>query len=695
MIVSLDWLGDYVDLPPVNELTERLLLAGLNHEATEAVGADTAVDLEVTSNRPDCLGHIGVAREIAVLYSRPLRIPAAELPEAAAKAAVAVEIEAGDICPYYSARVIRGVTIGPSPDWLVRRLATVGIASVNNVVDITNYVMFECGQPLHAFDLARLAGRRIVVRRARSGEPFVAINHKQYELTDEMCVIADGSRPVALAGVMGGADTEITPATTDVLLESAQFAPLPVRTAARRLVLGSPSSYRFERGPDPAAVDWASRRATALILELAGGQLDGPVVETGRLACRPATIRLRPARVAEVLGVAVPSERQREILQPLGFVEQHAGDEATDWLAPTWRRDCWREIDLVEEIARVEGYDRVPEDVAIAARPVQRSARERLVRMVGEVCVAAGFCEAMTRSVVAEPLEAWGSPWGRTAALVCRPPLVRGADRLRRTLLPSLAEARAGSLAAGAAHGDLFEIARAYLQRPEASGAADSPVAEPLLLAAVTGGDFFKAKGLAAAVLRRLGLPESAAAALGDGLGQSAAAAVGYRPLGSDLFVAGRAAEIVLCRPELPERRIGVVGELAENLCEASGLTAPVAAIELRLDGLEFLADAEPERLPLSGLPAIDRDINLVVAESVPWAAVVAAIESVGCRELESIGLGDIWRDAERLGPDKKSLVVSLRLRSHEATLSADQANSLVADMVTACTRATGGVLRR
>jgi phenylalanyl-tRNA synthetase beta chain len=694
MIVSLDWLADYVDLPPVDELTERLLLAGLNHESTEIVGADKAVDLEVTSNRPDCLGHVGVAREVAVLTNRPLRIPTVEPPESTAESAVSVEIEAGDICPYYSARVIRGVTIGPSPEWLVRRLATVGIASVNNVVDITNYVMLECGQPLHAFDLARLAGRRIVVRRARAGEPFLAINHKTYELTDEMCVIADDQRPVALAGVMGGANTEITATTTDVLLESAQFAPLPVRTAARRLVLGSPSSYRFERGPDPAAVSWASRRAATLMLELAGGHLDGPVVEAGQLACRPATIQLRPERLGEVLGVEIPRQRQREILQALGFVEQHAGEHESQWLSPTWRRDCWREIDLVEEIARIEGYDRVPENVPIAARPVQRSARERLVRMATEVCVAGGFCEAMTRSVVGETLEVWGSPWGTATSLVCRPPLVRAADRLRRTLLPSLAEARSGSLAAGANHGDLFEIARAYVQRVDAAGASESPVDEPLLLAAVTGGDFFRAKGIAAAIMRRIGLPESPAAALGDDQIRPTQAVVGYRPLTSELFAAGRAAEIVLCRPDCPSRRIGVVGELAGPLCDEHGLALPVAAIELRLDGLEFLADTDQERLPLSGLPAIDRDINLVVDESVPWAAVVAAIESVGCRELETVRLGEIWRDTERLGPEKKSFVVSLRLRSHEATLSADQANSLVADMVTACTNATGGVLR-
>ena len=692
MIVSLDWLADYVDVPPVEQMTERLLLAGLNHEATETVGSDTAVDLEVTSNRPDCLGHLGVAREVAVLFECPLRIPPIELPKPRKAAAVSVTIEAGDICPYYSARIIRGVTVGPSPDWLVSRLATVGIASVNNIVDITNYVMLECGQPLHAFDLGQLAGGQIIVRRARPGEPFEAINHKRYELTDQMAVIADCDRPVALAGVMGGAETEISLATTDVLVESAQFAPLPVRAAARGLTLSSPSSYRFERGPDPAAVEWASQRATALILELAGGVLEEPVAEAGKLACQPAEIVLRADQVEAVLGVPVPAQRQQEILQSLGFVQQSATAEESRWLAPTWRRDCWRAIDLVEEVARIEGYERVPEDVPIAARPIARSSRERLVRMVAEVCVAAGFCEAMTRSVVAEPLEAFGSPWGDAEPLVCRPPLVRGADRLRRTLLPSLLEARVASLAAAASHADLFEIARAYLRRTNDSQPAASPLEEPLLLTLVTTGDFFRAKGLAAVVLARLGLEELAVSA--EGIVSRDLTGVSYRPVQSQLLATGRAAEIMLHRPGETPRRLGVVGEVSPQLCKQVGCDEKTAAFELRLDSLEFVADYEPVLTAPSSFPSIDRDINLVVDEAVSWGAIVSAVESTGCHELDQIRLGQIWRDAERLGVGKKSVVVSLRLRSHQETLSAEQANDLVAEMVEACRRHVGATLR-
>jgi phenylalanyl-tRNA synthetase beta chain len=442
MIVSLDWLAEYVDLPEVDALTERLLLSGLNHESTKTVHEDTAVDLEVTSNRPDCLGHIGVAREVSVLFQRPLKIPATSVGGGEPPHSFSVAIESTDMCPFYSARLIRGVAVGPSPDWLVRRLEAVGVASVNNVVDITNYVMLECGQPLHAFDLSSLRGDNINVRRARQGESFVAINHKEYELTSEMCVISDSKQPVAIAGVMGGAETEISTETTDVLIESAQFAPLPVRSAARALVLGSPSSYRFERGPDPAAVEWASCRAVELILDLAGGTFAAPAFQAGSLDSSQATIDLRMHRVEQVLGVSIPKQRQREILQSLGFVEQEPGADVTRWLAPTWRRDCTREIDLVEEVARVEGYDCVPENIPITAVPVQRSPRERMVRIVSESCVAAGFCEAMTRSVVGEKFEELSSPWGCTPALVCSPPLVQGADRLRRTLLPSLLDAR-------------------------------------------------------------------------------------------------------------------------------------------------------------------------------------------------------------------------------------------------------------
>lgn len=685
MIISTDWLEDYVRAEaPLEEIVERLVMSGLNHEATWRVGNDTAVDLEVTSNRPDCLGHVGVAREVALLFERPLHLPDPRPVEGAtpASAAVAVTIDDADVCPSYAARVIRGVKVGPSPTWLADRLRTVGVEPVNNVVDVTNYVMLECGQPLHAFDLARVRGGRIIVRRAREGERFLAINHKEYLLTPGMAVIADAGGPVALAGVMGGAESEISPATVDVLLESAQFAPLVVRAAARGLVLASASSYRFERGPDPAAVEWAGRRAAALIQELAGGEVLAGSVTAGTLAGRQASVDLRHTRVAEVLGVAVSAERQREILTGLGFVREAACDERCRWRSPSWRRDVTREIDLVEEIARIEGYARVPEDRPIHAKPVEHSARERTIRAAGEVLVAAGMCEAMTRSVVPETLDAGGSPWTDMPPLKVSPALVRGADRLRRSLLQSLLEARGYNRSVGAPHGDLFEVARAYLPRG-AAAEGDSPLEEPLLASFVGAGPFAVAKGRVEAVLQRLGF------------GTRDGTTPAYRPVALPLFAPGRACEIVVERGGATVR-VGVIGEIAPATLERFGLEGSVSAAELRLDVLESEVGRPQVLVPPSEFPAVERDVNLVVDRGVTWGELSRAIRtSAGAAGvLEEARPVEVWEDEARLGAGRKSVVVGLRLRSRSGTISGEDAKRIVDGIVAACGRDCGAVLR-
>ena len=301
MIVSWKWLQQYVELNmPHDELVDRLTMSGLNHEGTENVDGDKAIDLEVTSNRPDCLGHLGVAREIAVLFDTPLTIPDPQPTESDDPIGdvCSVEITCPEKCFRYTARLIRGVKIGPSPDWMLDRLETIGVAPVNNVVDITNYVMFECGQPLHAFDFAKVADGKIIVRSGTAGEKMEAIDHRTYELSPTDCIIADPVSSVAIGGVMGGADSEINDATTDVLVESAYFDQLSVRNTARRLKLFSPSSFRFERDIDSAGIDWASRRCCELILDLAGGQLCSGMIDVGKQPgvatahCAPARDRL-------------------------------------------------------------------------------------------------------------------------------------------------------------------------------------------------------------------------------------------------------------------------------------------------------------------------------------------------------------------------------------------------------------------
>ncbi|MEM1305269.1 MAG: phenylalanine--tRNA ligase subunit beta, partial [Planctomycetota bacterium] len=345
MIVSKEWLTEYVDLSmPLETLTDRLTITGLNLEGIEEVAGpsgtrDLAIDLEVTSNRPDCLGHIGVAREIGVVFDKPLCL---KNPQPAVSGGptvgdvTSVAIEAPELCPRYTARVIKGVKIGPSPDWLQNRLRTLGVAVINNVVDITNYVMMEIGQPLHAFDFGKLAGGKIIVRQAVAGEPFTAINHKEYTLTGDEVVIADAERPVALGGVMGGADTEVTDATVDVLIEAADFAPLAVRGAARRHVLFSPSSYRFERGVDPEGIDWASRRACELILQFAGGELCDGVVDVAQPLEDRKEIKLRFNQIPRLLGVEIADETASKILTDLGCEQTHICGKCLKVIPPSW-----------------------------------------------------------------------------------------------------------------------------------------------------------------------------------------------------------------------------------------------------------------------------------------------------------------------------------------------------------------------
>ncbi|MDH3718571.1 MAG: phenylalanine--tRNA ligase subunit beta, partial [Planctomycetota bacterium] len=501
MLVSWNWLKHYVTLDmTVEQLEQRLMMSGLNHEGTEQVGDDVAIDLEVTSNRPDCLGHIGVAREIAVLYDQPLTLPAAVPPEGAPKvdSLAKVSIDCPDLCSRYTARIIRGVKVGPSPDWLARRLKTVGIAAINNVVDITNYVLMETGQPLHAFDLAHLQGPEIIVRRAARGEPFEAINHKTYELDENMCVIADAGRPVALGGVMGGADTEVSTATTDLLIESALFDPISIRTTARKLILHSDSSYRFERGPDPEGVDWASRRCCELILEVAGGKLAAGVIDIGTPPEPRQPIVMRLSEVERVLGIHVDRTEICRMLDSLGNQQQRADDTVLEVTPPSWRRDLQREIDLIEEVARIHGYDQIPEDAEVPMSASSRGDEDRVIARIRHTLSAVGFDEAMTASVVSDELSDAYSPWSTQEPLSCETPLLRGAMRLRRSLVPSLLAARRTNEKLANPEIELYEIANVYL-----ANKSELPT-EKKMIAVTSGGDFFHVKGALESVVAEL-----------------------------------------------------------------------------------------------------------------------------------------------------------------------------------------------
>jgi phenylalanyl-tRNA synthetase beta chain len=724
MIVSWNWLKQYVPLDmPVAELERRLMMAGLNHEGTAEVGGDLAIDLEVTSNRPDCLGHIGIAREAAVLWGRELKLPAANPPEEATPVGnlVRVRIACPDLCLRYTARVVRGVKIGPSPAWMVRRLKTVGITPINNVVDISNYVLMECGQPLHTFDFGKLEGERgtgplcakhpegrsaakgacppfsgaeIIVRRPLAGETIEAIDHKTYVLGPEMCMICDARRPVAIGGVMGGAQTEISPATRDILVESAEFEPVSIRNTARILNLHSDSSYRFQRRVDPEGLDWASRRCCELILELAGGKLAAGVVDVGQPPPRREPIVLRFAQLKRILGIDVPPERVREILVALGNVEISQPSppaplpkgegrlksspvtpppsplsplpSSLTVIPPSWRRDLTREIDLVEEVGRIHGYDAVPEDVSVPMVPSARRRDDRVLERIRQVLLAAGFDEAVTPSAVDEQTSASMSPWTDAEPLRSQMPVIRGAACLRRSLVPSLLSVRRTNEALANAEIELFEIARVYLPR------GDELPQEELMLGITSGREYPVVRGVIEAILDALKIAEPLDA--GD----------------AQMAILDASAA---CRLRFGGEMLGYAGQLHHQSLGKFDLRGPATVAEIRLAPLVEAADLVPRCAAQSPYPAVTRDLNLVVDESVRWADLAATVRAQGGPCFESLDYRQTYRDPERLG-NKKSLLFTISLRSAEGTLTSQQADEVRDRIVAACRTKHGAELR-
>lgn len=663
MLVSWKWLQDYVGVTASpDQVVDRLMMAGLNHEETTAVGDDLAIDLEITSNRPDCLGHIGVAREVGVLFNLPLRIPGAAPKETSTTAAslTKVRIDCLDLCPRYVARVIRGVKIGRSPNWLVERLQTIGIATINNVVDITNYVMMECGQPLHAFDLARLRAREIQVREARKGEPFVAIDHKTYTLEPGMCVIADAQMPVALAGVMGGAYSEVSDGTTELLIESADFAPLSIRTTARKLNLHSPSSYRFERGVDPAGLDWASRRCCELILETAGGELAAGYVEAGQEKKQTTHIKLRLSQLRRVLGIDVPLDVVRRILTALGNREVSASGEVVEVTPPSWRRDLTREIDLVEEVARIHGYDKIPEDVAVPMCPSHRRIEDRVASQVRVALIAAGFDEAYTASVVPAAWCPQFTPWSSAQPLQSSTPMLKGADHLRMSLIPSLLEARRGNEAMSNPVIELFEIARTYLPRQ-----GQLPQ-EQWTLGLTSGSNFAEVKGVVESLLDAVHCHEP----------------LDVAPVQLGLLHAERSCEL-----RVGGRQLGFLGEVTAAGQKQFGLRGATTIAELNLDLITELARLIPQYTEPNPYPAIARDMNLIVDESVRWSALATTVREAGGTLLENLSYRETYRDAKKDGAGKKRVLLSCTFRASDRTFTSEEADQIRDQIVAACDR--------
>ncbi len=670
MIVSWNWLTDYLRLDmPVEVLTERLTLAGLNRESIADVGGDIAIDLEVTSNRPDCLGHLGVAREIGVLFDKELTVPDPEPEESGPplESRTRISVDSSDLCPRFTARVISGVSIGQSPWWMRKRLETIGVRPISNIVDVTNYVMFECGQPLHAYDLDRLAEHRLVVRRAKAGERLTAINNRVYDLSPEMLVIADAAQPVGLAGVMGGAETEIGFDTTDVLIEAAQFDAMSVRRTSRALGLFSPSSFRFERPLDPIATEWASRRCAELILEVAGGTLHPGVIDVGPPSPKRLPIQLRLAQIERTLGISIDRETVARVLIALGLEWIGEDERAVNVIPPSWRSDLEREIDLIEEVARIHGYEHIPENRAIPLSSTPRGLRERVESSIREGLTGAGFDEALTFSLVDER---YAIPLGSGPAL--EPLRVNHSSRkresaLRQSLVPSLLAVRLHNESHGQYGAELFEIANVY--RPLENETLPD---ERTHLALVSGRDFRELKGVVEAILERLHVESPLCA----------------KPLDLALFASGRSAELLL-----GETHLGYLGEINQAQLEAFELKETCAAAELDFGVLIERARLVATHHPLPPFPAVVRDLSLVVARTLPWSRLAEVANRAAGPTLEAIDYLDTFTGGN-LGEECQSVHFSMVFRHRERTLTGEEVERAVKSVVKACESRLGANLR-
>jgi phenylalanyl-tRNA synthetase beta chain len=640
MLFSRNWLAQYVDLPgSVEELARRLTAAGLAVEGLETRGDDVILDVDVTSNRPDCMCHLGLAREVAVVTGAPLRPPPVELAESAEPAAAAIRVVIDDAegCPRYVARVVRGITVAPSPAWLQERLAAIGLRPINNVVDVTNYVLWETGQPLHAFDLSRLEGAEIRVRRAHGGESLTTLDGQPRELTAGMLVITDAHRPIALAGVMGGEDTEVTAATRDVLLEGAHFERRTVRRSARALALHTDASHRFERGADPDACRPAVDRAAALLAELAGGTVLASAVEAQGRSLPPCRGRLSHRALEAFAGFPVAREEVEATLAGLGFELEALGEGEWRVTVPSWRwydfeprREPPHELypaDLYEEVLRIGGFDRVPATLpAVPGSDGPVTAVQGRRRRLREVLVGCGFAEAIHYAFHDRVADARFPSLAEGVAVAITNPLSERYEVLRRSLVPNLLASARFNLRRGAAAVRLFEIGHVFAQGP--AGTVDERETVVLLCGGTVGTpwaravplDFFDLKGV---------VEEVGEALLGRGTRLQA------EPAALPGVVAGTGAWL-----SAAGRPLGWMGQLddpetGEALFAAELETGRLAVAEPRLQ----------VEVP-SRYPGVAADLTLTHRLDLPWAAIAAEIEASPPADLASFGLKDRYRGA-------------------------------------------------
>jgi phenylalanyl-tRNA synthetase beta chain len=669
MKISLEWLNDYIETGLDAERIAGILSdLGFPCEGIEQMGGNTIIDVEVTSNRGDCLGYIGIARELSAATGKKLKMPEIELDESDKDVTqyADVEVPEPDLCGRYTARIIDGVKVGPSPDWLRKRLEAIGLRSVSNVVDATNYAMMETGQPPHAFDYAKISQGKIIVRKALAGERLVSIDGSQCDLHPDMLVITDPRGPVGIAGVMGGLDSEVGIATTTILLEDAYFDPVSIRTTSRRLGLPSEAAFRFERIVDIERVDWASMRTAQLITQVAGGKVARGVIDVYPKKQSQKKVSLRLSRLKKLLGIDIPSEEAVKILSALGF-EPKLENHSIVCTVPSWRSDVYREVDLIEEVARVHGYHTIPTEKKIRIEVVPVGARQKLTESVGTYLNGCGFYETINVSFISSPVAALFAD-DPSEHLAVKDESRKSANLLRQTLIGSLMAVMKTNLNAKNSPCRIYEIAETFV--PNSNKKDDLPD-ERTKLALAYDGDFRDLSGVIEGLVKSI----------------SRDAQITFMPV--DLKWAQTGAQIMVnCQPI---GTAGIVGKAVKEKFDFKDVS-PCAA-EMDFEQLMSLSRNEFEVRPIPRFPAIQRDLSIIVDEAVRWADIMEAIKRKASAELEEVHFVGIYR-GKGIPAGRKSLTLTLQFRDEEGTLTHDAVDAFQADIVQELAATIGAVLR-
>lgn len=687
MLISYNWLKEYIDFDfSPQELAAKLTDLGFETANLGGKGDDTVIDLELTVNRGDCLSMLGMAREISAITNNPLKIPSFQTFDLSKRltSMINVSLVEPKLCPRYTGRVIDGVKVGASPSWLSASLEKAGIRSINNVVDITNFVMMELGHPMHAFDYQTLLGGKIIICRATSGEKLIALDGTTYELSPEMLIIADAQRPVALAGIIGGENTGVKEGTTTIFLECAYFNPTNVRQTAKQLGIQTESSYRFERGVNPEGLIVAQNRATQLIMEICKGKsvteiLVSQIIDDYPKKFKKTIINLTPARVNKILGTEITSMDIKGILQPLGFeIKEEAclvEDKSLALTVPSFRHlDVNREIDVIEEIARVYGYDKIPTSLPAGSFNVAINREYALTDFAKEILVSCGFYEVITYPFSSPDILRQTKIPLSNEVLIDNP-LRTDENLMCPSLIPNILKVIIWNINRDTYDLKIFELGKVFSSQGEKKvllGAVAGNYRQPDWRNKATSANLYDLKGVVEKLLLELGITD-------------------YELLAGDHPSLHPSRQIKLvCR----ETTLGIIGELHPEIAEELKIPGQTYLFEIDWDNLvKARVNRKRRYYPLPKYPAVRRDLAILIKEDISSAQITRIIEDVGRDLIEKVGLFDVYQ-GDKIPTGYKSLAYSVTYRKPEATLTDEEVNEVHSRIIAQIKNKMGAELR-